>query len=57
MTFLVNQCRVVYQSGSRFENDEPTFQIHQLPGVGRSRPYGVWAGELRDVFQGVLVQT
>jgi hypothetical protein len=45
-------CRVVYQNGSRFENDEPTFQIHQLPGVGRSRRYGVWAGELRDVFQG-----
>jgi hypothetical protein len=52
MTFLVNQCRVVYQNGSRFENDEPTFQIHQLPGVGRSHRYGVWAGELRDVFQG-----
>ncbi len=26
--------------------------MHQLPGVGRSRRYGVWAGELRDVFQG-----
>ncbi len=50
MTFLVNQCCVVYRNGSPFENDE-TFQIHQLLAVGRSRRHGVYPRELRDLFE------